>query len=163
MNPFLAPCGHPGIPVTVNYVTCPTCDGKPKAKTVEAFYPDGTHRIRARGPTISFDKLGRAVFTLHTETQELKVDLIFTASRTVVYENDDAWRRAEIAKRIVEHMENYMPSLLVGYFIIVTHTCPLDYNAVHRLIAEDKFHTVDLTVQSHTDSPTTYHWDSVKQ
>lgn len=23
---FLAPCGHPGIPVTVNYVTCTTCD-----------------------------------------------------------------------------------------------------------------------------------------
>lgn len=25
---FLAPCGHVGIPVTVNYVTCPLCDGK---------------------------------------------------------------------------------------------------------------------------------------
>lgn len=25
---FLAPCGHEGIPVTVNYVTCPLCDGK---------------------------------------------------------------------------------------------------------------------------------------
>lgn len=23
---FLAPCGHPGIPVTVNYVTCTLCD-----------------------------------------------------------------------------------------------------------------------------------------
>lgn len=38
---FLAPCGHPGVPIIGTYVSCLSCDGKPKSSTPslpERFY-----------------------------------------------------------------------------------------------------------------------------
>jgi transposase-like protein len=40
----VAPCGHPGVHVTANYVQCPVCDRVPKSDGVPAMVKDRTTR-----------------------------------------------------------------------------------------------------------------------
>lgn len=44
---FVAPCGHEGVPVTANFVTCEVCDRLPmKAEVVAEVKPTLTWRTR---------------------------------------------------------------------------------------------------------------------